>query len=259
MNRLLADTWWMAHRRLKSGLRQPVYPVTAVLVQPAIWLFLFGGLFRAIAKLPGWGSGSYLDYLVPGIVVMSAFSSSMWSGMAAVEEIDRGTLNRLLATPVSRSAIVNGTVVEHAISTTAQSLVIVLLGLAAGARYPGGVLGAVVLTAAAVLLGTGFGALSNTVGMLVRRRETLIGLNSVLLLPLTFLSYAFMAERLMPGWIRAVAAYNPVNWALDIGRPALSGAAGWGVVLSRGGWLLAFAAVMVRLSVLTFRSYQKSV
>ncbi|HTJ69249.1 MAG TPA: ABC transporter permease [Actinospica sp.] len=148
---------------------------------------------------------------------------------------------------------------EHALSSVAQSLSVVLLGWAAGARYPGGPGGIAVLTAATLLLCTGFGALSTAVGMLARRRETLIGLSSVLLLPLSFLSSAFMAEKLMPRWIRGLAACNPVNWALDAGRPALAGTADWHAVLGRCGLLLIFAVVMVRLAGLTFRAYQKSV
>ena len=81
----------------------------------------------------------------------------------------------------------------------------------------------------------------------------------MLLLPLTFLSTAFMAKNLMPGWMQRVAAANPVNWALDSTRAALSAHPDWGRVLVHGGWLLALAVVMVVLSTRTFRAYQKSV
>jgi ABC-2 type transport system permease protein len=135
----------------------------------------------------------------------------------------------------------------------------VLLGWLAGAHYPGGPAGVAVLIIASVLLGTVFGALSNTVGMLVRQRETIIALNIFLLLPLTFLSSAFMAKELMPQWMQNVAAANPVNWALSASRGALVADRDWATVLSHGGWLLALAAGVVLLSVRTFRSYQKSV
>lgn len=236
---------WLTARRLKVFLRQPAF-LFIMLIQPAIWLFLFGNLFRRVVELPGFGTGSYLDYLVPGVVVMSAVSSNMWSGMGVLEEIDRGTMNRFLITPVSRGAILNAAVVEQALSTTVQSVIIVLLGMAAGAGFPG-----VPLIVASVLLGTVFSAFSNTIGMLVRQRETLIGLNTLLLLPLTFLSSAFVAKGLMPGWMQAVAAGNPVNWALDAGRGSPDPVA--------GGGLLALAAAMVWLSTRTFRTYQKAV
>ena len=92
---MLTDTWWMTHRQLKALLRQPAV-VVITLVQPMVWLFLFGNLFRRVVELPGFGSGSYLDYLVPGVVVMNAVSSNMWAGMGTIEEIERGTMNRFL-------------------------------------------------------------------------------------------------------------------------------------------------------------------
>ena len=114
-----------------------------------------------------------------------------------------------------------------------------LLGLAAGAHYAGGVLGLIVLLAVSVLVAMVFSALSNTIGMLARERETIIGLSVFLLLPLTFLSSAFMAPDLMPHWMRIVASCNPVNWALEAGRAAMSASPDWGRVLAQGGGLLA--------------------
>jgi ABC-2 type transport system permease protein len=255
---MTAHTWWMTHRQLKALLRQPGVLVIT-LVQPVIWLFLFGNLFRRVVELPGFGGASYLTYLVPGVVVMNAVSANMWSGMAVIEEIERGTLNRFLTTPVSRAAIMNATVIVQALSTALQSAIIVLLGWAAGAHYPGGPAGPVALVVASMLLGTVFSALSNVFGMTLRQRESIIGLSIFLLLPLTFLSTAFMAKGLMPGWMQAVAAANPVNWALDAARGTLAETADWGVTLVRGGWLLVLAALTVWLSTRTFRAYQRTV
>lgn len=258
MSTVVVDTWWLTRRRLAVFLAQPGYLAVA-LIQPVIWLFLFGNLFRRVVELPGFGASSYLDYLVPGVLVMNALASSMWAGMGTLEEIERGTLNRFLTLPVSRSAIMNANVVEQAVATVVQSLTILLLGWLAGASYPGGAAGVAVLVGAAVLLGCLVGAFSNALGMLVRERESIIGVNTFLLLPLTFLSTVFMAEELMPGWMRTIAAYNPLNWAVVAGRTALSADPDWGLVASRGGLLLGLAGLAVALSTRTFRSYQKSV
>jgi ABC-2 type transport system permease protein len=255
---MIAQTWWLTHRQLKALLRQPGVLVIT-LVQPMVWLFLFGNLFRRVVELPGFGTGSYLDYLIPGVVVMNAVSANMWAGMGTIEEIERGTLNRFLITPVSRTAIMNANVIVQALSTAFQSVIIVLLGWAAGAHYPGGPAGPVALVVASMLLGTVFSALSNVFGMTLRQRESVIGLSIFLLLPLTFLSTAFMAKGLMPGWMQAIAAANPVNWALDAARGALAASTNWGVTLAHSGWLLLLAALMVWLSTLTFRGYQRTV
>ncbi|MEU9442045.1 ABC transporter permease [Streptomyces sp. NPDC048304] len=258
MSAALTQTWYMTQRQLRVFARQPAYAVIT-LIQPVIWLFLFGSLFKKIVQLGGFGTTSYLDYLVPGVVVMSALSSNLWAGMATLEEIQRGTLDRFLTTPVSRAALMNGNVVNNGLVTAFQSVVIVLLGLLGGADYPGGTGGVAVLVLAAVLLGTVFGALSNALGMLVGERESIIGINTFLLLPLTFLSSAFMAPSQMPGWMRHIADFNPLNWAMVAGRSAMSAQPDWGVVLGRGGVLLGLATVAVWLSIRTFRSYQRSV
>lgn len=258
MSTAVSQTWYMTQRQLMVFARQPAYAIIT-LIQPVIWLFLFGSLFKKVVELGGFGTTSYLDYLVPGVVVMSALSSNMWAGMTTLDEIQRGTLNRFLTTPVSRAALMNGNVVNNGLVTAFQSVVIVLLGLLGGADYPGGIGGIVILVLAAVLLGTVFGALSNALGMLVRERESIIGINTFLLLPLTFLSSAFMAPSQMPSWMRHIADFNPLDWAMVAGRSALSENPDWGDVLSRGGALLALAVAAVWLSIRTFRSYQRSV
>ncbi|WP_210586564.1 ABC transporter permease [Streptomyces sp. GESEQ-35] len=258
MSTAVSQTWYMTQRQLMVFARQPAYAIIT-LIQPVIWLFLFGSLFKKVVELGGFGTTSYLDYLVPGVVVMSALSSNLWAGMGTLEEIQRGTLDRFLTTPISRAALMNGNVVNNGLVTALQSVIIVLLGLLGGADYPGGIGGIAVLILASVLLGTVFGALSNALGMLVRQRESIIGINTFLLLPLTFLSSAFMAPAQMPGWMRHIADFNPVNWAMVAGRSAMSDSPDWGDVLSRGGALLALAVAAVWLSIRTFRSYQRSV
>ena len=258
MSTAVSQTWYMTQRQLMVFARQPAFAVIT-LIQPVIWLFLFGNLFKKVVELGGFGTTSYLDYLVPGVVVMSALSSNMWAGMGTLEEIQRGTLNRFLTTPVSRAALMNGNVVNNGLVTALQSAIIVLLGLLGGADYPGGIGGIAILIVASVLLGTIFGALSNALGMLVQQRESIIGINTFLLLPLTFLSSAFMAPSQMPSWMRHIADFNPLNWAMVAGRSAMSAHPDWGDVLTRGGALLGLAVTAVWLSIRTFRSYQRSV
>ncbi|WP_372352021.1 ABC transporter permease [Streptomyces sp. KL116D] len=254
----LAQTWYMTQRQLMVFLRQPAY-LLITLIQPVVWLFLFGNLFKKVVELGGFGTTSYLDYLVPGVVVMSALSSNMWAGMTTLDEIQRGTLNRFLTTPVSRAALANGTVVNNGLVTALQSVIIVLLGLAGGASYPGGLVGIVILVVTSVLLGTIFGAFSSALGVLVQERESIIGINTFLLLPLTFLSSAFMAPAQMPSWMRHVADFNPLNWAMVAGRSAMSAHPDWPSILLRSGALLTLALSAIWLSTHTFASYQRKV
>ena len=255
----LADTWWLTGRKLHALVRQPMVLAFGV-IQPVIWLFLFGELFHKVIDIPGFAyGGSYLAYLVPGVVAMNAMSGNMWAGMSMLEEIDRGTLNRFLVTPASRLAIMNASVAEQAVSTIAQTLIIVGLGAAGGARYPGGAVGVVVLTLAAILVGVFWGALSNMTGMLLRSREAIIGVYTFFMLPLMFLSSAFMQPSFLPGWMQAIASRNPLNWEVQIGRDALAANPDWAAVAIRSGGLLALALIAIAISVTTFRSYAKNV
>jgi ABC-2 type transport system permease protein len=255
----LADTWYLTGRKLHALARQPMVLAFSV-IQPVIWLFLFGELFRKVIDIPGFGyQGSYIAFLIPGIVAMNAMSGNMWAGMSMIEEIDRGTLNRFLVTPASRLAIMNASVVEQGVSTTVQTLIIVVLGYAGGARYPGGAAGIAVLVAASILVGIFWGGLSNMTGMLLRSREAIIGVYTLFMLPLMFLSSAFIQPGFMPGWMQAISSRNPLNWEVQIGRDALSAAPDWSAIAVRSGGLLALALIAVAISVTTFRSYAKNV
>ena len=256
---VISDTWFLTGRKLHALVRQPLVLAMGV-IQPVIWLFLFGEMFRKIIDIPGFSyHGSYLAYLIPGIVAMNAMSGNMWAGMSMIEEIDRGTLNRFLVSPASRLAIMNASVAEQAVSTTVQTLIIVGLGAAGGATYPGGFVGMIVLIVASIEVGVLWGALSNTTGMLTRAREAVIGVYTFFMLPLMFLSSAFMQPSFLPGWMQAIANWNPLNWEVQMGRSALSASPDWSAIGIRAGGLLVLALLAVALSVRTFRSYARNV
>jgi ABC-2 type transport system permease protein len=254
----MRHTAYLALRDLRALWRQPWY-IAVTLVQPLIWLLLFGELFKSVADLPGFGSESYIAYLAPGIVIMSALFSSGWSGMSTIEDIDRGVTDRLLVSPVSRGALIAGRVAQSALVVVIQSVIMVALALAVGASFPGGVLGVVVLILVAALLGAAFGALSNSLALVTRQEESLIGAVTFLVLPLTFLSTALMREDLLPGWMQTAASLNPVNWAIEAGRSATAADPDWGMVAGDVALLTALLLVCGALATQAFRSYQRSV
>jgi ABC-2 type transport system permease protein len=134
-----------------------------------------------------------------------------------------------------------------------------VLGLILGASFPGGVAGVIVLFVVAILLGTGFGALSIALGLLLRREESVIAAVQFVLLPLTFLSSVLIAQSLAPGWIQSVAHFNPVNWAAQAGRTVVGPDVDWGLVGTRLALLAAFTLVCAFLATRAFRVYQRSV
>lgn len=258
MTAVLNNSYDMTLRWVRALIRQPWW-VAVTLVQPVIWLLLFGALFKSVVDIPGFEVASYNDYLAPGVVVMTAIFSAGWSGMGMIEDLDNGVMDRFLVSPVSRSPLIVGPIAQISINVIIQSLIIVGLALLIGATFPGGVLGVGALIACSVLLASAVAALSNALALAARQEETLIGIVTFFTLPLTFLSGTFMQLSLAPGWIQEVAKFNPVNWTVEAGREATSAGTDWGFVASRAGLLLALATVSVWIATRAFRAYQRSV
>src|SRR5579872_3576700 len=257
--KVVMHSLFMAVRDLRNLFRQPWY-VAFTLIQPVIWLVLFGQLFQNLVKIPGFGSSNFIAFLTPGVVAMNALFSGGWSGMSTVNDLDRGVMDRFLVSPVSRAAIIIGRVIQMALVTVIQASIIIVIGFIMGASYRSTALGVLVLLVCAVLLAVPFAALSNALALLLRQEESVIGVNQFILLPLTFLSSVFIAPSVIPGWINNVSQFNPLNWAVTAARPVLLNAnVDWGYVLTRIGWLAALTVVSIWLATLAFKSYQRSI
>lgn len=135
---------------------------------------------------------------------------------------------------------------------------IVLLALAIGARFHGGLPGVAVMILVAVLLGASISALSNGFSLLVRQRESPIGMVTFISLPLAFLSTVFTEKSLLPGWMQDISRYNPVNWAAVAARSATESSIPWSTVGARIGLLAALAGVCMALATLAFRTYART-
>jgi ABC-2 type transport system permease protein len=257
MSTFLAHTAHLTGRSVRAMLRQPAF-VVVTLIQPMIWLLLFGQLFSAVVALPGFGTSSYLEFLAPGVVIMTVLFASGWSGMALIDDIDRGVMDRMLASAVRKGAVVASSTAYNGVSTVVQSLVVVLVAVLCGARFAGGAVGVAVVLLAAVLLAAAFGSLSNGMALLVRTRESLIGFNHDADAAAVVLSSAIISADAAPGWIRAVSAWNPSTgrWSPPARRSRPE--PDWSAVGWRLRGLAAVALVLGALATGAFRSYQRS-
>src|ERR1044071_8525289 len=153
MNIAYRQTVQVSLRYLRALLRQPAF-VVITLIQPLIWLLLFGALFKAVTQIPGFDGTSYIDYLTPGVVVMLAVSSAGWTGMGFIEDINSGVMDRMLVAPAWRGAFNLGAVIQAVISVVIQTILVVLLSLALGADYTHGIGGVATLVVAGALAGS---------------------------------------------------------------------------------------------------------
>src|SRR6201999_2301466 len=98
MTTVVPHSTYLTGRLLRNMGRQPAF-VVIMLIQPMIWLLLFGQLFKRVVELPGFAAGSYIDFLTPGVVVMTVLFSSGWAGMGLIDDMARGVMDRMLSSP----------------------------------------------------------------------------------------------------------------------------------------------------------------
>jgi ABC-2 type transport system permease protein len=260
MSTLVRHSTYLSMRSLRALVRQPVF-LLITLVQPMIWLLLFGKLFESVVRIPGFAAGgaSFLEFLTPGVIAMTALFSAMWAGTVYIDDMQRGVMDRLLASPVRRGAMMNGTLVYQSLTCLVQTLIVLVVAFVAGARFGGGVVGVVVTLVSACLLTVICAALSNAIALMARQQEALIGISQFLSLPMTFLSSAIMDPTLAPGWIRTCARYNPLDWAVVASRETLLGSPDWSMVWPRLVALAGLGLVMAAAATRTFGAYQRSI
>lgn len=255
-------TLLLTGRAARGTLRIPVYAVMN-LAQPLIWLLLFGQLFRKVVELPGFADGgasgsSYLEFIAPGVVMMTAMFGAAWAGTGFIQDMERGVLDRLLSSQASRAAMLVASMLWYAAVAVAQGLVVLGVAWVSGARFSGGVPGALALLGATLLLTCFVAAVSNMFALLARSQEALIGLSQLVILPLMFLSSAVMDTRLAADWVATAARLNPFDWAVVAAREALATSPDWGVVVGRLGLLAGAVLVATALATRAFRGYQRA-
>ena len=253
------DTWYMVGRQARNLMREPIW-IALMIVQPLVWLLLYGQLFKRIIHLPGGGFGgvTYITFLAPAIVVMNAFFGATWSGMAMITDLDRDVIQRFLATPVSRVSLVASQIVRASLTSVIQALIILLISLALGVRIQAGAAGWLIVLLAAALVASAFAGLSQAIALLTRKEATMIAVANFIGLPLLFLSSTLISIKQIPAWMRTAAHYNPVNWGVDSARQVVLPGTDWATVGTHLGLLFGLTIVTAALATWTFRVYQRT-
>jgi ABC-2 type transport system permease protein len=254
--RVIRDTGWMVMRQARNLMREPIW-IALLLIQPMIWLLLYGQLFSRVPSLRG-GASTYVEFLLPGIVVMNAFFGGTWAGMSMIADLDRNVVSRFLATPVSRLSIVLSQVIRAGLTASIQALVILLVGLVLGVRVHAGVGGWIVVLVMGALVAMVFAGVSNAIALLVRNEATMIAAANFVGLPLVFLSATLIQKSVMPDWMSNLSRFNPVNWGVEATRDVVVVGGQWGDVGLYTLLLLALTAVTSGFATWTFRMYQRS-
>jgi ABC-2 type transport system permease protein len=254
---VLRHTWFMTVRQARNLMREPIW-IVLLLVQPMVWLVLYGQLFKNVTRLGGFGTASYITFLAPAIVVMNAFFGATWSGMSMINDLDHKVVERFLATPASRFSIVLSQIVRSALTAAIQAVVILLVSLALGVRVHTGALGWIVIILAAILVNSAFAGISQAIALLTRREATMIAVANFIGLPLLFLSTTMIARAQMPGWMQQAARFNPVDWGVKAAREVVLSGTSWSSVAWYLFLLLALTGATSMWATWSFRAYQRS-
>lgn len=201
--------------------REPSVLVTRT-AQPLLWLLVFGAALSQVRGLPTEGV-RYQTFIVPGVLAQSVLFTSIFAGLAVVWERDLGITQRVLVTPVARSAVILGKAAGAGTRATVQVGVVLVVVAVVGIPVRWSVSSVLATLVFSALGATVFASLSMVIASVVRSREQFMGLGQLITLPLLFASNALYAVSLMPGWMQAIAWANPLTYQVEALRRMLVG------------------------------------
>ena len=221
-----------------------------VIAVPIIFTLLFTYLFGG--ALAG-STHRYLQYLLPGTLVMAVLLATMYTGVNLNTDLAKGVYDRFRTLPVWRAAPIVGAMLGDALRYLIASTLVVALGLVLGFRPHGGVGGVVLGMALVIAFAIALSLVFTWLGLLLRSANSIMSLSMVVLFPLTLASNTFVQPATMPGWLRAFVDVNPVSHLVTTTRDAMSGSVHAGQV---AGVLLTAAAVAAVFAPLSLRAYR---
>ncbi|OUC98565.1 ABC transporter permease [Streptosporangium minutum] len=214
----LSDTGVVFTREIRPELRNPLGLVFGM-IQPLVFLALFGPL---LAGTPGVGQASPWQWFVPGVVVMLGLFGTASAGYYLLVEGGGGSLERMLVTPLSRTAMLIGRTMKEIVTLLAQAVLIIAVVLPLGFRlHPAGALAGLLLL---TVLGVGLGSLSFALALAARRQPSIFyGVQQTLLFPLVLLSGVLLPMDDAPSWLYGMARANPVTYVVEAERALFAG------------------------------------
>jgi ABC-2 type transport system permease protein len=206
--RVFHDTWLIFLRALRLSLRNPIWTILG-LIQPILYLVLFGPLLSKLAGTPGFPGTDAWRTFVPGLLVQLGIFGSAFVGFALIAEHRAGVLERMRVSPASRAALLFGRVLRDAVVIVVQGSVLILGAMLFGLRVsPLSVALALLVVAQ---LGAAFSCLSYSAAIKLKSEDALAPLLNGVSVPLLLLSGILLPMELAPNWLQNLASLNPVK------------------------------------------------
>lgn len=250
--RFARDTALITGRHLRAARRDPGPAYLTPTIIPLALIGIISQVFGATAGLPGFPVDDFVDWMLPGMVIMTGMFGAGVTAVRMVGDHHSGYLDRLRLLPVGPGAVLAGTALFDAIRTIPPAVAVLLVGLALGAPLDAGLTAALALLAVGLVWSAVWNSLFLVVGLRTLNDQAAQALTP-LFLPVWWTSTVLVPEDLMPGWISAISAANPVSLLVDAVRPLALGGTVDGSDLALG--LGVAVALLVLLQAMTARLY----
>jgi len=191
-----------------------------VTITPVMFVVMFTYLFGgAIAG----STGEYLDYILPGILVMSVLFTTVYSGVALNTDLTKGVVDRFRSLPIWRPAPLVGSVLGDSVRYLVAGTVIIVLGVLLGYRPDAGVPGVLAALALVIVFAFGLSWVFTTLGLLLRSPNAVMNAGFMGIFPVTFLSNVFVEPETLPSALEAFVNVNPISILADASRGLMEG------------------------------------
>lgn len=245
------DTWTVTRRNLQHFVRQPRLLIFST-IQPVMFVLLFALVFGGVADTALPEGITYVDYLLPGLLVQSAVFRVTQTAVGLAEDMERGVVDRFRSLPMSRAAVLAGRTGADLVRSVAIAFLMIGVGYLIGFRFTEGVLSALGAIVIVSLFGYALSWLFVYVALAVPGAEAAQSAGFVLVFPLVFASSIFVPLETMPGWLAAVSSYSPITAAADAARGLSIGGPVARPVLLTLVWVVGICAVAIPVATRRF-------
>nr|WDB00698.1 ORF163 [Cavernulicola chilensis] len=202
-------------RRLLIQLSRRPSTLIAGIIQPLLWLILFGALFQNAPVGMFSHTNSYMDFLTPGVIVFTAFAGALNASLPVMFDREFGFLNRLLIVPlISRVSIISSSAFTIATISIVQVIVLIFFSNIIGISIPN-FPGLSIVIFIILLLTIGITFISLLLAFILPGHIELLAIILVINLPLLFASTALAPLNFMPPWLQIIASLNPLTYAIE--------------------------------------------
>jgi ABC-2 type transport system permease protein len=253
MNHVLRDTGLVYRRYLGMVLRNPVWIAIGV-IQPVIYLLLFAPLLKPIATTLGFSPAGAYNFFVPGLLMQLGMFGAAGVGFSLISELREGVIERLRVTPISRASLLLGRALRDVMNLLIQAMILIALALPFGLSIQWG--GLLIVLALVALVGVTTACISYALALALRDEDSFAPLIFTVALPLLLLSGVLLPLKLGPVWLRDVADFNPLYYAVNAARDVFVQHLGTSSVIEGVAVMAVLALVMI---VVAARSFGRAV